>query len=214
MAFGAVGLVLTIATAALILTTLGGVADAATGLERQRTQLGAMLEPASAALRNASASAAHAGSSLTSSAAAAREAAGLTAQLGSSFEQLAALSSFELLGTRPFAGPAASFADAAVRSRAVSTNLDTTARALTLDITDSATVAADLDRLADQLDELRRSMGVGPGGAGSGLTASASFDIARIVLVGLLAWLAVPAAVSLWLGRRLSSHGRPDRPAG
>jgi ABC-type transporter Mla subunit MlaD len=188
----------------LFLTTLAGVADAATGLERQRDQLAGMLEPAAATLRSAAASADHAGTSLTSSAAAAGEGAALTAQLGSALDELSALSGFDVLGARPFAQAVASFADVAARSRAVSANLDATAQALGTDVADSVSVAANLNRLADQLDALRASLGAGSkAGDVHGLSATTSFDIARIVLVALLAWLAIPAATCIWLGWRL-----------
>lgn len=71
VAFGGIGLALILATALLAVVTLGTLGDAATGLERQRTELVRMLEPAATSIRDAATSATHAGSSLTSSAKAA-----------------------------------------------------------------------------------------------------------------------------------------------
>ena len=204
LAFGAIGLALLVAAGALVLISFGSIGDAATGLERQRTQLVAMLQPASTSLRDAARAAGNAGTSLQSSAAAARDASILTNQLASSLDQLAALSNLDILGTRPFASAGASFGDTAARSRSLSTGLVTTAAALDSNMADSLAVQADLGRLADQLDALRRELGASTAGGSTGSPAGAAIGLARFVLIGLLAWLAVPAVAALWLGRRWS----------
>ena len=202
LAFGLSGLVLLLAAAALVFGSLAAVDDAATGFERQRAELLAMLGPASSAMDGAATSAANAGASLTSSAAAADRAAVLTTRLASSFEGLAALGSFELFGSRPFAGLAGEFTAVGADARALSTDLASTSAALRTNVADTEAVAADLRTLATQLDALETSLG-GPeeGGLGS---ATAALNAARIVLVGLLAWLAVPAVLATWLGWRLA----------
>ena len=202
LAFGLSGLVLLLAAAALVFGSLAAVDDAATGFERQRAELVAMLGPASSAMDSAAMSASNAGGSLTSSAAAADQAAVLTTRLASSFEGLAALSSFEVFGSRPFAGLAGEFTQVGGDARALSTDLTSTAAALRTNVADTAAVAADLRSLALQLDELEASLGAFDG-AGLG-SATAALNAARIVLVGLLAWLAVPAVLCTWLGWRLT----------
>jgi hypothetical protein len=198
VAFGGIGLVLILATAVLAIVTLGSIGDAATGLERQRTELVRMLEPAATSIRDAATSATHAGASLTSSAKAAQDGALLTTQLATSMEQLNSLSNLDILGQRPFAGIGSSFGDLAVRSRTLSTSLTTTADALGADFTDTTAVGRDLSRLADQLDQLSASAGTsGPSAASTG------FAWLPIILLALLLWLAVPAVASLWLGLRL-----------
>ena len=202
LAFGLSGLVLLLAAAALVFGSLAAVDDAATGFERQRAELVAMLGPASSAMDSAAMSTSNAGGSLTSSAAAADQAAVLTTRLASSFEGLAALSSFEVFGSRPFAGLAGEFTQVGADARALSTDLTSTAAALRTNVADTAAVAADLRSLALQLDELEASLGAFDG-AGLG-SATAALNAARIVLVGLLAWLAVPAVLCTWLGWRLT----------
>ncbi|HEV2006778.1 MAG TPA: hypothetical protein VGQ85_09215 [Candidatus Limnocylindrales bacterium] len=198
VAFGAIGLALLLATAVLAVVTLGSIGDAATGLERQRTELVRMLEPAATSIRDAASSATHAGTSLTSSAKAAQDGASLTTQLAASMEQLNSLSNLDILGQRPFVAIGSSFGELAARSRTLSTSLATTADALGADIADTTAVGRDLNRLADQLDQLRASAGTsGPSAASTG------FALLPILLLALLAWLAVPAAASLWLGLRL-----------
>jgi hypothetical protein len=202
LAFGLSGLGLLLAAAALVFGSLAAVDDAATGFERQRGELLAMLGPASSAMDRAATSAANAGTSLTSSAEAAEQAAVLTTRLASSFEGLASLSSFEILGSRPFAGLAGEFTQVGNDARALSTDLTSTAVALRTNVADTAAVASDLRTLATQLDALEEKLDT-PDAAGLG-SATAALNAARLVLVGLLAWLAVPAVLSTWLGWRLS----------
>ena len=204
LAFGLSGLVLLLAAAALVFGSLAAVDDAATGFERQRAKLVTMLGPASSAMDRAATSASNAGASLTSSAEAAEQAAMLTTRLASSFEGLASLSSFEILGSRPFAGLAGEFSLVGADARALSADLTSTGAALRTNVADTAAVAADLRTLATQLDELESSLATSDGG-GLG-SATAALNAARIVLVGLLAWLAVPAVLSTWLGWRLSTR--------
>ena len=208
LAFGLSGLVLLLAAAALVFGSLAAVDDAATGFERQRAELLAMLGPASSAMDRAATSASNAGASLTSSAEAAEQAAMLTTRLASSFEGLASLSSFEILGSRPFAGLAGEFSLVGADARALSADLTSTAEALRTNVADTAAVAADLRTLATQLDALEARLAASDGGSlGS---ATAALNAARIVLVGLLAWLAVPAVLSTWLGWRLTRRRRRD----
>lgn len=201
LAFGAVGLIAIGATAVLVAALLGQVETGASTLVRQQAQLAQMLQPAAASLHDAATAAEHAGASLGSSKAAAIDGAQLTTQLAGAMDEMNALASLNVFGARPFAAAAGSFADLATRSRALSASLSATADSLSADISDSAAVAADLDRLADQLDTLRRDAAApAPIDLGSGI------GLLRLVLLGLLAWLAVPALASLWLGRRLSAH--------
>ena len=82
-------------------------------------------------------------------------------RLASSFESLASLGSFDVLGARPFAGISGQFAEVASQSRTLSTDLGDAAAAMEANITDSAAVAADLRVLAAQLEELEASLGGG-----------------------------------------------------
>jgi hypothetical protein len=202
LAFGLSGLVLLLAATALVFGSLAAVDDAAIGFEEQRAELLAMLGPASSALDGAATSATNASASLTSSAGAAERAAALTTRLASSFEGLAALSTFEIFGTRPFAGLASEFTLVAADARALSADLDSTAASLRTNVADTGAVASDLQALATRLDDLESSLG-GPDDGGLG-SAAAALTAARIVLVGLLVWLAVPAVLCTWLGWRLA----------
>ncbi|MEA2674124.1 MAG: hypothetical protein QOI92_1316 [Chloroflexota bacterium] len=202
--FGATGLLLVIAGAALVLSALGSLGDAASGFERQRTQAVAMLGPASAALSHAATSATNASASLTETSAAADQAAQLTTRLANSFDGLAALGSFDILGSHPFGQVSSQFAGVASDARTLSTNLSSAAARMRTNVADSAAVATDLQSLAGQLDQLRASLDESASAeVGAVPAATLPIDAARIVLIGLLAWFAVPAIASLWLGSRL-----------
>lgn len=183
-----------------MLGSLNAVGAAVTDFEAQRDEIVDMLGPASDALAGAASSASNAGASLTQTTAAARSAAGLTTRLAESFENLASLGSFAILGARPFESVAGQFASVAVEARQLSTDLTTTADAMATNITDSQAVAGQLELLATQLEELEASLATtGPPSASSDLPLTA----ATIVLLGLLAWFAIFALASIWLGGRL-----------
>lgn len=199
-AFGLVGLLLTAAAAVLVVGSLGALAGVAASLDRQRAELVDLIDPAAAALNRSADSAANASTSLTASAAAAEDAAALTAQLAASMDAMSQAASIQVFGTQPFGAAAASLAQVAASSRTLSEDLHTTATAIAANVTDSAGVAADLRDLARQLEAIGRSTSAT--GSASTLSATA-LDVGRVVLLGLLAWLAIPAFVSLWLGFRL-----------
>lgn len=206
IAFGLAGLVLAGAAAALVIGSLTAVDAAVSGFERQRTELVAMLGPASDALSGAAESASNASASLAETSGAARNAAELTTRLAVSFESLASLGSFTIFGARPFADVAGQFAAVGVEARELSGDLNTTADSMTTNIADSQAVAADLRALAQQLDRLEASLAATD--APSGTDASLPLGIARLVLLGMLAWLAVPALASIWVGGHLIGRDR------
>lgn len=204
MAFGLVGLLLVGAAGALVLGSLNAVGAAVTGFEAQRDEIVEMLGPASDALAGAASSASNAGTSLSQTSAAARNAAELTTRLAESFENLASLSSFNIFGARPFESVAGQFASVGVEARQLSTDLTATADAMATNITDSQAVAGQLELLATQLEELEASLAnIATPSAGSDLPLTA----ATIVLLGLLAWFAIFALASIWLGGRLIRAG-------
>jgi hypothetical protein len=204
LAFGITGIGLVVAALVLVLGSLAAVGDAATGFDRQRADAVAMLAPASAALSDAANSASNASGSLTQAASAADRAASLTNRLADSFEGLAALGGFEILGARPFAGLDQQFAGVASDSRAVSLDLTATAVSLRSNVADSDSVAADLRTLATQLDRLEQSLGDTAAGSSGAAAMGLPILAAEIVVLGLLLWMAVPAAIACWLGWRLT----------
>lgn len=203
VAYGISGLILIVAAGVIVLGSLAVLDDAATGFERQRAEVVALLDPAAKALERAAASASNVGASLTSTRDAAGQAAQLTLRLAESYESLAALGSFDLLGTRPFGAVAGQFAAVAAEARLVSTDLELTSAAIGTNVSDSEAIAADVRALAARLAELRS--GLAPANSGDPPASADSLGIgaARVLLLGLLAWLAIPAIFSLWAGWQL-----------
>lgn len=217
IAFGVAGLVLIGAAGALLLASFKAVEDAASGFEEQRAEILAMLGPASDALDGAASSAANAGTSLQETRDAANQASELMRRLASSFESLASLGTFEILGARPFASLSGQFAEVAAESQTLSADLSEAATAMTTNVSDSAAVAADLRELAAQLDKLETSLGAGPDGEAPARDTGLPIAAAQAVLVGLLLWLAVPAIAAISLGWRWTravprtARSLPDR---
>ena len=207
-AFGATGIALILAALVLVLGSLAAVGDVASGLERQRTELVAMIGPASAALEDAATSASNASGSLTQAGSAADRAADLTTRLADSFEGLGALGTFEIFGTRPFAGLDQQFASVAADARSLSADLKSTATSLRSNVADSQAVAADLQALAGQLDRLETSLGGSPTPGSSAQDLRLPILAAELVVLGLLGWMAVPAIAACWLGWRLGRRTR------
>lgn len=215
LAFGLTGLVLLVAAGTLVLGSLNAVDQAATGFERQRAELVAMLQPAADVLSNAASSASNAGTSLTTTSGAADRAGLLATNLADSFDGLAALGSFELFGARPFAGLSAEFAAVGTDARLLAIDLRTVAESMRTNAGDAASVAGNLSALAAQLEALAVSLEgpstTGPRASavpGAAATAAAStlatqLGLARIIVLGLLLWLAVPAIASTGVGWRL-----------
>ena len=121
--FGGLGLAIVLSAAALLVGSLSALNAAATGFDRQREEILGMVGPASDALNRAADSADHAGASLQETSASARQGAALAARLAGSFDSLAALGSFEVLGARPFGQVSGSFSDVAAESRSLSNDL-------------------------------------------------------------------------------------------
>jgi cobalamin biosynthesis Mg chelatase CobN len=193
--FGSIGLVLLLLTSVAFALGVAPLASTAAGLEDQRDQLVALLDPAAASLDSAATSADHGVVSLVSSEASAREGAAVTSQLASAMEGLGVFSS--------------SFAETAARSRALSENLMATATALHQNQVDSASVATNLRSLANQLKSLRTSVtaGSGSGAASSRSSGTSAPGLGVPLLVGLavalLLWLAALALGCIWIGRQL-----------
>ena len=205
LTFGVVGLVLLALAGFLVLGSLGALASAAAELDAQRVQLVALLPPAEEALDGAAESAANAGTSLQASAHAARDAADLLSQLAQAMDGMSSAAQIEVFGLRPFEAISDDMAGVASRSRTLATDLVTTAGALDRNVFDSRAAATDLRALADELAILRTELAadaLSGDAATNAAAAKSSIVLARIVLLGLLLWLAVPALLATWLGWR------------
>ena len=203
-AYGLVGLALILLTLIVVAGSLGAVIDVGTTIQGQRDALVRSLDAADAAFLDLDRATGDAGANVVTGAAAARDAAQLTTDLAGTMEGLATASSVSVLGSHPFADLGDRFATVAARSRTLSTSLESLAATMDRDVTDIATVRASMSALRTEVSGLREML-AGPAVDGQ----LGALGTARLILVGLLLWLAVPAAVSLVAGWFLL---RPSQP--
>jgi hypothetical protein len=203
LAYGAIGLLLLLLTAVLVASSLGAIIDLGVTIDRQRGALIASLDATSATLAEVDRATGNVTDNIQSGAAAARDAAALTNDLASAMDELQAASGVSFLGNRPFAAAGDRFAEVGTRARAVSSSLGTLATSMDRDIDSFGSARASLTAARSEVANLRGLLGGG--------TLSAQLDafaVSRVIPVGLLLWLAAPAAVSLAAGWLLLRSAR------
>lgn len=188
-AYGAVGIVLLGLAMAFILGAFDG-GRGPLGLDAQRRGLVELLDASNAALIDAETAARDADNGLSSTAAAARDASRFTADLGMTLRSLAASLRLSILGNQPFAGPADDFDRVAGQAAGVAADLDQAAASIALGSEDMASLASDLAAMRARIDRVKANV--------------AAIDVTgwRWLAAAIVAWLAIPAALSLWLGLR------------
>jgi hypothetical protein len=138
------------------------------------------------------------GASVAAGAQAAAESAEFGRQLAAALRQFGESLRVEILGSRPFEQAATDVEPAAARAEAAATGLDQAASEARNGAAGMATLSADLETAARQLGAVRDGL-TGIGGTGGSLV------WVRLVLAGLVLWLAIPAAACVWLGLRMRS---------
>jgi hypothetical protein len=172
--------------------------DGLFGLEGQRRQLLSMIDASAAALGDAETAARGVDDTLLSTGGAAASAGTFMTELATTMRGLASSLRISILGSQPFAGPADDFERVAAQASRVALDLDLAAQSAT-------SGAADMVAMADQLAAVRAEVGLMRGGLAE------PFDEGpwRLLAAVVLAWLAVPALVSLWVGLRWWRRGDP-----
>lgn len=193
-AFGGTGLLLFGIALAFVAAPVGD--DGPLGLEAQRRQLVAMLDASSAAIADAETAAANVDVSLTSTASAAGSAGTFMGELATTMRALAGSLRVSLLGSQPFEGAADDFERVADRASSVAEDLGRASGSVGLAAEDIKALSRDLGLMRIELDRIRGSI-AGP------------IEIRgwRLLIGAMLAWLAIPAAVSLGLGLRWLNPG-------
>lgn len=189
-AFGLVGLLL-VGTALYLVVQPVDASEGPFGIEAQRRQLVALLDASSEAIDSAENAARDADQSLGSTAVAAGSAASLMNELSSTMRELAASLRISFLGSQPFAPAADDMDRVAVQAATVAGDLDVAASSVRLAAEDMAALARDLGEMRTELATIRGSMS-GP----------IDTDSWRLLVAAMLAWLGIPAAVSLVVGLR------------
>jgi hypothetical protein len=202
------GALLAFGLSGLILVAVGLAAVAASGPDpgepggTTAVELRVALDGSEAAVRDAAAAARSTRTGLLDAAHAAGSAGALMTDLAATIDGLAALLEVPILGTLPFGAIAPGFASVADRAAALAADLE--------QVRDSVGAGADdvgamADRLADLAARTARLRGAVDAVA---TDAQASIDGIRILATGFLAWLALPAAASTWVGLRRLGGGR------
>jgi hypothetical protein len=188
-AYGAVGLLLLGLAMALV---IGAFDDGRgpLGLEAQRRGLIELLDASNLALVDAEATARDADDGLSSTAAAARDGSRFVADLGLTLRNLAGSLRLSILGSQPFAGPADDFDRVAAQAAGVAADLEQAASSIALGSEDMRSLASDLAAMRGRIDRVRTNL--------AGIDAGRW----RWLAAAIVAWLAIPALLSLWLGLR------------
>jgi hypothetical protein len=197
VAFGLTGIVLVVLGLA-VLARLGATdpSPGAPPATDPAVELRLTLAASEAALRDAATSSRSAGAGLVEAADAAGAAGTLMTDLGSTMRGLAEALRISVLGAQPFAAVAPAFDAVADRASAVATDLEAVRTTVRVGADDLEALADRLAGLGDRVSSLRESVGAAMLGGFEGL------ESLRLFAVALLAWLAVPAVASVWLGIR------------
>jgi hypothetical protein len=188
--FGGVGLLL-FGVAALLVANPVDEDEGPLGLEGQRRRLVAIVDASSAALGEAGTAAGNVDGSLASTAAAARSAGLFMGQLATTMETLSGSLRVSILGSQPFAAAADEFDRTSAQAATVAADLERAAGSVEVAAGDIADLSADLEALQSELGEVRDS-----------IDDRIESTTSRLVLAAMLAWLAIPAGVSLAIGLR------------
>jgi hypothetical protein len=202
--YGLSGLVLAAAGGVLVSNSFRGINRLAETITTQRTVLVLSLETTAGFIANAATSTTTLDEGLVDAADAARDAATLTRDLGTAAEQVALAAQFSILGQQPFLNVATSFIQVAADARSLADRLDETAVSIGSTGSEVTRLRADLDRVATQVRQFA-----------SGLASTTAiddlegaFDAPRLVLYGILAWMALQAAAALVIGVALALRPR------
>ncbi len=188
--FGAAGLLLAVVLligVARLAATVGSVAN-------EQQALAQLAESSRAGALDAQAAAQRAEAGVMATADAADRASGFVTELATALRATASSLRVDVFGSQPFAAAADRVAGAADQA-------DQTAAGLTAAANEARSGAAELHSVTSDLGQVADEMaGIGSGLAAGGGLDGTSLTIVAVAVIGLLIWLAVPAAVCLWFG--------------
>lgn len=196
--YGVSGLLILIVVAGGLGYAAVRVGDLATRIDTQRDTIVRLLGSVTDALETTSDSATRLGTTLTASEGAVGEGAGLARLLAESSRSIVALGDVEIFGQRPFSGLGASFATVADQADQLATSLDRASGALGSNVTDVIALGDRLEEVGLELRGIRRTLDQ------IDLDGAWAVQLALVVLLALLLWLALPALFAIRMGRRLT----------
>ena len=196
---GAIGLLLLVPALVVLGSMVSngfGAADTASEVDAALTRAAASVTDGSRAARAAEAALGSAGYSAT-------QAGAMLSELGTTMRQGSDSLRIEIFGSRPFLSLADSFAQTADRADAAAGAIGSTAPQIDQGRQALHDLARDLDALVVEIAALRSNVVAGPPA------------LALVALaLGVTAWLAVSAAISLGIGWRLVQHVPEDAALG
>ncbi|HEU0237258.1 MAG TPA: hypothetical protein VFR14_12535 [Candidatus Limnocylindrales bacterium] len=196
IAFGVSGLVIVAIGLATVLAWGTGSDPAATD---PVADLRATLAGSRAAVIDAATSARSADAGLVAAAEAAGSAGALTRDLSVAARGLASALRTSIFGVEPLAPAAPAFEGVADRAAALAVDLEAVQVTVRSGGADLRAVGTRLDELGRRLADLDRAIDESAGRADESIAA------VRLLVAAVLAWLAMPALASVWLGLRLRS---------
>ncbi len=198
IAYGLVGLLIIVAVASGLGYASIRLGDVASRLDTQRDTMVRVLDSVDRAIRSAGDSTERLDTTLTASKTAISEGAALSRLLSEASRSIVGLGSVQILGQQPFTGLAASFGVVADQAQALASSLDRTSSALEANASDVSALGQRLDDVSAELRGIRRTL------AAVDLDGAMAVQLALLVLICLLVWLALPALLAIWIGRRLT----------
>jgi hypothetical protein len=199
LAFGLVGLVLAAIVAAGLIAGAAAARNLDERLDADQARLVELLDQLVATVDRAAVTTDNAGRTLATTGQTVDAAGAMLDGLAVVADELAGSLDFSILGQRPLAGAARQFGAFAEEVRVLGVSVDQLSASLETNAGDTAALAADIERLSGQVDGIAERI--------------ASFDrtselvdllVAGSFLLGLLvAWLAVAAGFTAWVGWRL-----------
>ena len=204
--YGIVGLALVVGGAFLVVGSVRNLDSLTSVLETERTVLVESLAATSTFLGDAEDGTVHVGTSLSTSVDAARRTATLTRSLATTMTQLSNASTISILGNQPFASLTGGFATVGQQASSLGAALDQTADSLAQNSSDLSTIHTDLAAVRSQVDSLRGelSTAIDLGAIETAL------DTSRVVLLGLVGWLALQAVGAIAIGILLVRRRHPQ----
>lgn len=198
--YGALGLTLILLLLALVVAPRGG-SDGPLGLDAQRRQLLGVIDASSDTLRDAETAVRGVDVTLLSTGGAAASAGRFMGELATTMRGLATSLRIDIFGNQPFLGPADDFDRVAAQAATVATDLDLAASSIRLGAADMVALADQVAAVRAEVQEIR-----------VGLAEPLDEGPWRVLAAVILAWLAVPAVLSLWVGLRWWRRGAPPLP--
>ena len=200
VAYGAAGIVIVGGGALLVANAVPRLDGIAQTLDTQRGVLVRSLDATATFLADAQTGTANVDTSLASTVDSLRQVTTVTRAMGVAMGGLASASTISILGSQPFGGLSGTFSDVAAQTDAMATKLDSTADALATNRADLARMHGDIGTIRTEIDSLRQELADAAIGGADLDAATHALETTRLVLLGLLVWLALQGVIAVVAG--------------